>query len=133
MTFWDTGSFEHEDALMWVSELEETEDFQILAEAFETVLDQDGETPDEIDCVIAICAAEVVAGLLGSPADELPVEVLVWLEDKHEPAEELIQMARSSLKVVLRDSSLKQLWRERDAFPEWMDTIQDLTSRLEEE
>ena len=116
----------------WVYELEEVDDLSILTDSFETVLEQRDDSPDETDCTIAICAAEVVAGLMGNPSDDLPAEVMDWIDDQPPPPESLRKMARSSLKVILRDSGLKELWEETDIYPEWVESVRDLLTRLQE-
>lgn len=132
MGAWGIGSFENDDALDWVIDLEEAKNFQILADAFEIVLDQKDNQADAHDCTVAICAAEVAAGLLGNPADDLPDEVLEWLDGRPDPSTALVKMAQGSLIVVLENSELKLLWEETDEFEEWRDTIYDLQERLEE-
>ena len=132
MGTWDTGSFDNDDALDWVYELEEADDLSILVDSFETILEQRSESPDETDCTIAICAAEVVAGLMGNPADDLPAEVMDWIGDQSPPPEGVRKMARTSLKAILRGSGLKELWEETDIYPEWEENVRDLLARLQE-
>jgi len=133
MGAWDIGSFDNDEALDWVYELEKAEDFSILAEAFETVIDQRGNSPDATDCSIALCAAEVVASLLDNPASDLPDEVLEWIEDKPEPSSALIKIALKALKVILEDSELKELWQETDEYQDWYDNVTTLIENLTEE
>ena len=133
MGAWDIGSFDNDDALDWVIELEEAKDFSILADAFETVIGQKGNHPDATDSVIALCAAEVVAGLLDNPASDLPDEVLEWMDNKPEPSTELINIALKALAVVLDDSELKELWEETDEYQDWVDNVSTLVENLKEE
>lgn len=132
MGAWGIGSFENDDALDWVIDLEAAENFQILADAFDIVIDQKGNQADAYDASIAVCAAEVTAGLLGNPADDLPEEVLVWIDSRPDPSTTLVNMAKDSLSVVLKDSELRLLWEETDEFEAWRETIFDLQERLEE-
>jgi len=132
MGTWDSGSFDNDEAMDWVYELEEADDFSILAESFETVIEQRDDSPDETDCAIAICAAEVVAGLFNNPADDLPAEVVSWIEDQPTPPESLRKLARTSLRVILQDSGLKELWEETDIYHEWEESVRDLLTRLQE-
>ena len=133
MGAWDIGSFDNDAALDWVYELEKATDFSILADAFETVIDQKGSSPDAADCSIALCAAEVVAGLLDTPASDLPDEVLEWVEDKPEPSATLIKIALKALNVILEDSELKELWLETDEYQDWFDNVTILIENLTEE
>ena len=133
MGAWDVGSFENDDAMDWVYELEEETGLAFLADALENVIDQKGGYPEAPECVIALCAAEVVAALLGSPADDLPDEVNEWVDDKPEPSDVLVEMANSALDLVMVNSELKDLWAESDEYREWQRTIKNLQSRLQTE
>ncbi|MEJ2756903.1 MAG: DUF4259 domain-containing protein [Anaerolineales bacterium] len=132
MGAWGTGSFENDDALDWVFELEDARNFQILADAFETILDQKDEYLEAPDCSIAICAAEVTAGLLGNPADDLPEEVMEWMEGQPDPSEVLLKLAKNALNAILKKSELKELWQETDDYDEWREIVLDIRDRLEE-
>lgn len=130
MGTWDVGGFDNDDALDWVYELEEASDFTILADAFENITGQKGNYLEAPDCAVAISAAEVVAALLGNPADDLPDEVIEWVEDMPDPSEALVNMALSAVKVILDDSEMKDTWEESDHYDEWQENIQGLQSRL---
>jgi hypothetical protein len=132
MGAWDIGSFDNDDALDWVFELEKVRDFSILEEAFETVIDQKGDMPDATDCSIALCAAEVLAGLLDNPVSDVPDEVLEWIEDKPEPSEELIKLGLKAIAVILDESELKELWLEADEYQDWEDNVTSLVENLKE-
>jgi len=133
MGAWDIGSFDNDDALDWVDELENADDFSILADAFETVLDQKDGSPDASDCAIALCAAEVVASLLDNPASDVPEEVLEWVEDKPEPSSALIKIAIKALNVILDESELKELWMETEEYQDWVENVNTLIENLREE
>jgi hypothetical protein len=133
MGAWDIGSFDNDDALDWVYDLEKASNFSILEEAFETIIAQKGDSPDATDCCIALCAGEVVASLLDNPASDLPEEVLGWVADKPEPSSELIELALKALPVILDDSELKDLWLEVDEYQDWVDNVTNLIENLTEE
>lgn len=132
MGTWDTGSFDNDEALDWVYELEEADDLSILADAFEAVLEEEGNTLDESDCVIAICAAEVIAGLMGNVYGGLPEEVQAWIKTQPKPSEDLAADAQKSLMMILKGSGLKELWEETDIYDEWERTVLDLLARVRE-
>ncbi|HKJ27479.1 MAG TPA: DUF4259 domain-containing protein [Anaerolineales bacterium] len=133
MGAWDVGSFDNDDALDWVYELEQANGFDILADAFENVTGQKEGYLEASECAVAVCAAEVVTALLGSGADDLPDEAANWVEEKPEPSEALVKMARSALIAVLDNSELKDLWEESDSYEEWQANLQDQLERLETE
>lgn len=132
MGAWGTGSFENDDALDWVFELEKARNFQVLADAFQTVLDLKNDYLEAPECCIAICAAEVTAGLLGNPEDDLPDEVMEWMDGQPDPSEVLIKLAKNALNEVLKNSELKELWEETDDYEEWREIVLDIRDRLEE-
>ena len=132
MGAWGTGSFENDDAMDWVIELEDAEGFQFLADALETVLEQKDDLPEAADCSVAICAAEVVAGLLGNPSDDLPEEVMEWMEGQPDPSEVLLKLANNTLNLILKNSELRQLWEDTDDYEEWREIVLDIRDRLEE-
>jgi len=131
MGAWDIGSFENDDAMDWVYELEEETGLAFLADALENIIDQKEGYPEATDCARAVCAAEVVAALLGSPDDDLPDEVTEWIDDKPEPSDVLVEMAISALNVVSGKSELKDLWFESDDYREWQRSIKNLQYRLQ--
>lgn len=132
MGAWGVGSFENDDAIDWVIELEDAKGFQFLADAFEIVLDQKDDLPEAPDCSVAICAAEVTAGLLGNPSDDLSEEVLEWMEGQPDPSSALLSLATNALNVILKRSELKSLWQKTDDYDEWRELVLDLRDRLEE-
>lgn len=131
MGAWEVGSFDNDDALDWVYELEEADGFSIFLDAFENVTGQKGDYREAPECAVAVCAAEVVAALLGSADDDLPNEVIAWVEGKPEPSEVLVIMARAALNAVLDESELKDLWEDSDHYEEWQESMKDLLERLE--
>lgn len=130
MGTWNTGSFDNDDALDWLYELEEAVDLEILEDAFETIFDQQDGMPDGPDCMIALAAAEVVACLLGNPDENVPDEVVSWVKNRPEPEDDLIKQARGAIRIILRNSELKQLWSETDDYAEWMAVSEALLARL---
>jgi hypothetical protein len=76
MGAWVTSAFENDDALDWVSELEDgTVD---LVRASLAVTESDYlELPDGS---VAIAAAEVIAAAVGNPSPSLPASVTRWVD-----------------------------------------------------
>ena len=131
MGAWGTGSFENDTALDWVYELEEADDLSILADAFDALLEEEGNYLDEYDCEIAICAADVVAGLMGNSDGALPDEVRAWIETQPKPPRTLVADGLKSLEAILKDSGLKELWEETDYYDEWRGSVLDIVVSLQ--
>ena len=132
MGAWEVGSFDNDDALDWVYELEEADDLSILSDAFEAVLEEDGNYLDEVDCAVAIGAAEVVAGLMGNSDGALPDEVRAWIKTQPKPSGPLVADGLKSLRAILKDSGLKDLWEETEYYDDWKGGVLDLIARMSE-
>ena len=131
MGAWSHGSFDNDDALDWVGELEEAEGTEPIAEAFDAVLGADDylEAPE---ASMGIAAAEVVAALLGKPAAKLPDEVASWVVGKEPPKPALVKKAQRVIERILKDSELKDLWADSEDSAKWQQEVEGLLRRLED-
>ncbi|RYD66813.1 MAG: DUF4259 domain-containing protein, partial [Verrucomicrobiaceae bacterium] len=96
MGSWGVLPFENDDALDWVWELEDAENFAVLELALEDVASAEAEDYIEApQAEEALAAAEVVAALLGKPLDDLPEPVDAFLEQIRgkKPNADLISLA----------------------------------------
>jgi hypothetical protein len=131
MGAWGHKSFENDDALDWVADLEKSTETNVIIEALNTVTDDAKDYLEAPECSIAIAAAEVVAALVGHGAASLPERVNEWLRGKPKPDPSLIAKARRAIVAVLADSELKELWEENiEDFQRWTAVLDDLNSRL---
>ncbi len=130
MGAWDLGSFDNDEALDWIYELETWEEIDLLQEAFDTVIAQKGKMPEASDCSIALAAAEVVAALQGNPCEDLPEEVEEWIADKSEPDAALVNLCREAIDIILAESELKELWRETEDYNAWVEGVLELRGRV---
>jgi hypothetical protein len=138
MGAWGCGSFENDDALDWVIELEQTKDLSVIVHALDEIISGIGDYLDATDCANALAAAETVAGLAGRPGPALPEEITHWVSERHAEAAQDRQIvdetaryqARRAINAVLSESELKELWEETDDFEHWKATVTDLLERL---
>jgi hypothetical protein len=132
MGAWAHGSFDNDDALDWVGELEAAEDTEPISEAFEAVLEADDylEAPE---ASMGVAAAEVVAALLEKPAARLPEEVTAWVQGRRRPPAGLVKKAQRVVKHILKDSELKELWAESPDGPLWQQEVEGLLQRLQDD
>ena len=79
MGTWGMGTFEDDDALDWLHDLEE-QGLPILERALSMQLPEYLSAPDG---QVLLAAAEVVAAMKGSPADDLPDAIDDWLRGQH--------------------------------------------------
>ncbi|ABW31479.1 DUF4259 domain-containing protein [Acaryochloris marina] len=124
------GSFDNDNAMDWVAELEGYADDSPIVDALNTVIDQADDSPGTLDCSIAIAAAEVVAAQLGHPHEDCPEEIEVWVEGHPAPSATRVAQARQAIEVILAESELKGLWENSGGLEEWQGAMEDLLSRL---
>jgi Domain of unknown function (DUF4259) len=114
MGAWGTGSFENDDAMDWVYELEES-GVSFLKETLEAVTGTPGEYVEVRECANAVAAAEVIASLRGGSPDSLPPEVRRWL-GAHRKAnpDKLVPLALQALHRIRTDDDCecKNVWDE---------------------
>lgn len=129
MGAWGHKSFENDDAMDWIGELETATDTAPIVQAFDEVLQAEDylEAPA---ASVGIAAAEVVAALLGRPAADLPDEVSSWLVGKQPPKPGLVRKAQAVVKRVLEESELQELWAESEDSTKWQQEMEDLLHRL---
>jgi hypothetical protein len=133
MGSWGVLPFENDDALDWVWELEDAEDFAVLELSLEQVARAE---PDEYveaaDAEEALAAAEVVAALLGKPLEELPEPVEDFLQRSRgkKPDAKLVSLAAKAVKRIQSSSELKDLWEASDDAEKWDEVVEELLSRL---
>lgn len=99
-TFWSLGLHHTESAADWLTELQETLGENLLARTLELTAGATAEPDLDADRILyALMSMEVVAGMLGRAAPDLPHEVIDWLESHGEaPSAELLELCASSQK-----------------------------------
>jgi len=128
MGAWGARSFENDDALDWVWELQESHDDSVVRAALGAVHGDGGVEAPEAACACA--AAEVVAAAAGAPAAWLPDEVREWVAAHGSAVTGLRGEAHAAVQRVATGSELQQLWAEAgDA--EWDRAMADLLGRLQ--
>ena len=131
MGTWGVGSFENDQALDWVGELEGCDDFSWIEECL-------GVDPGRKDLDVCIgtdvvAASEAVAAMLGRPASDLPEELAAWIV-QHRSLDAVAHRdkAIALLEAVLSErSELCRLWQANpEELPGWKQGVHDLISRL---
>src|SRR5690349_722828 len=124
MGAWGIGSFENDDALDWVAELEESRGTKLVKKALREVMDA-GDGYLEVDVASrGVAAAEVVAGLNDAPGDDLPEEVENWIEDQRDRTSvDLSPLALEVLTRIRTKCELFELWEESPDGKKWLEAI----------
>ena len=130
MGAWGTGSFDNDDALDWVSNLEESEGNSAIEDALDAISPDDSEYIEAPECSMAIAAAEVIAALGYRPSRDLPDNVREWVRGRPIPDERLRQRARDAITRILRSSEFQELWAESPDAAAWTASLQNLQERL---
>lgn len=128
MGAWGTGFFENDDALDWISELEDT-GHDAIQSALMVADEEEIEAPDA-SCAVA--AAVIVLAMAGSTFKALPEEVDAWLEENAErPESALLERALEAVRAVRESSELREVWEETDDYAEWDRLMRKLVDKLE--
>jgi len=136
MGAWNEDNFCNDDALDWVILLEESKGIDTLLSPIESIINNN-EYLESTECCEALAAAEVIAASLTGDISSLPEEAQSWLNKKHglfgkkpKIEKEHAAMALQSVKKILVDSELKELWEETESFPKWQEVQDKLITKL---
>ena len=130
MGAWGLKSFDNDDAMDWVAELEEAG-----AEAVKASLDAALNDNDELEspeACEALAAAEVVAAAkTGDPTNLAQDAASALARHASEIATpENIVLAKDAVERIKAKSELRDLWQETDEFDAWIKDVEALESRL---
>jgi hypothetical protein len=129
MGAWGARSFDNDDAMDFVAELE-SDGSGALQDAINEVADLAPEDYLEAPSASrAVAAAEVVAAMLGSAATDLPSAVVEWVSTAPAPDPSLRASATAALQRVVANSELAELWAE-SGDDSWKDQQANLLERL---
>jgi len=129
MGSWGARAFDNDDAVDFVATLR-TNGSGVLLNAINEVADLTSEEYLEAPSASrAVAAAEVVAAMVGSPARDLPSEVVEWVSTAPAPDPSLRASAKAALQRVVADSELAELWAE-SGDDSWSEQQADLLERV---
>ena len=99
ITLWSLGLHHAESAADWISELQETLGENLLARTLELTAGDTAEPDLTADRLMqALMTLDVVAGMQGHEANDLPPEIIDWLESHAErPSPELLELAAAAI------------------------------------
>ncbi|HXQ69701.1 MAG TPA: DUF4259 domain-containing protein [Pyrinomonadaceae bacterium] len=134
MGTWSHEPFGNDTAIDWAYELEHTQDFLLVEQAIQRVLDCGPEYLDADWAVEAIAAAEIIAKALGrgTQSDAYTEEVDAWLKSiSAVPTSTLRSNARQAMSRILgSDSELKELWEQSEELESWESSVRLLQSAM---
>ena len=134
MSAWGISNFENDTALDWVDKViqqKQMSDLSRLIDSFITDF-----TPNEtslIECSRFLTVAEIVAGFVGSPAEDFPEELTDWIELKYIKIEQTtIDKTVKGVKLIMLESEAKEMYVDSGYFKAWEKAQKDLIKRLSE-
>ena len=134
MGTWSHEPFGNDTALDWAYELQNTQDFSLVEQAIQRVLDCGPEYLDADVAVEAVAAAEIIAKALGrgTQSDAYTEEIDAWLKSiSAVPTSTLRSKAHQALSRILgSDSELKDLWQESEDLDSWESSVRLLQSAM---
>lgn len=134
MGAWGTGIFENDDVLDWKADLLDSDDIDLIEETIEEVLEEEYIESDLASN--ALGAIEVLAALQGKPGQEIlnsqnnTEDLYEWIEAHKGKGKNLTSKAKRAIKKIKKDSELQELWEESGDYSSWLNTLNDLESRL---
>ncbi|MEM8690002.1 MAG: DUF4259 domain-containing protein [Pseudomonadota bacterium] len=127
MGAWGAGGFENDTALDFAGKVTDEDSLlKAFSEAPGGVIDADEATR-------MIAAAECVAAMLGRPAGDMPADLAEKLKPLGAPDEELLEVAREHVSMVISASELSELWAEADDTASFNLAMTGLIDRLNPE
>lgn len=133
MGTWGVGVFDNDSAMDWVEELVQEEDLDYVVAALQTAVSFAGNQQaslEEPEAAEALAAAEVIAALSGNASQQLPEDVIEWLNGQQHRIETLMELARKAVEIVRSRSELRDLWEESTEKDAWNAVLDDLMHRL---
>lgn len=141
MGAWDVGHFDNDSALDWVQDILEGNDLKQVKKLLSSIANPKGifgffkskeNYLDADQACYGLVAGEVIATIIGKPSDELPDDLMEWIQSNDfSVTKPEIDMARKAIVRIKEDSELRELWVESDEFEEWKQKVEDLERRLE--
>ena len=132
MGAWGAGSFQNDQALEWLGEVESEDDVALVEDALGTVAEAaEDDFLDADDCSVAIAAAEIIAAMGGQPSPRLPDGMKDWCDEQEEPDPEMVSDALAALTRIREGSELVEQWSEGGELNQrWVSGLEDLARRL---
>ena len=122
--------FQDDDGADFVAEIAKAKDMNVIADAVYSIPESDIEYVEGPAATRALVAAEVIVFQLGRESGDVPDDLQDWIEGQDDPDQLLIGHAQRAVKRILRDSELRELWKESQFYADWEARTQSLLRRL---
>lgn len=136
MSTWDYFNFDNDAAADFAESFRSSPNEAMLYEALATAAEDEGHLEAD-EASEALVAAELVAAILGKPADTFPLGLLPAIKhlDAAADSEDLRELAEQAVTAILEKSVLQQQWAQASPndYASWQQQQHDLLARLQEE
>ena len=134
MGAWSHESFGNDDACDWASQLEESDDLELIESTLDAVLAVGSAYLEAPEASQAIAAIEAIARLQGNfgERNSSSESVDTWVSRMTlKPNEALVTKAHRVLgRIVSEPSELLELWQEGDEGSSWLAVVEELKARV---
>lgn len=139
MGAWGIRNFDNDGAADFVYDIYDNGKKAIKNAFLKIINPKDDDDLDSSDCEEALAAAEIIAAAKGNPSEDLPKEMNDWLikndvltfkKSLFSKKIDIVNLAESSVKKIILNSELRELWEETDDFDTWNTIQADLIKRL---
>lgn len=132
MSAWGIENFENDVALDFVEELTtHKKQLSIAAylDSFSSKFSPDETSLDE--CLEFLTVAEILAGIIGAPAEEIPLNLRDWLTMCYIQVDAaLAKKAAKTVTSLMKDSEAKEMYKDTPYYKSWQKSQKDLIKRL---
>lgn len=129
MSAWNYYTFDNDAAADFAEDFLENPSEALLYEALATAAEEEGALETD-EASQALAAAEIVAAILGKPAQDLPPGLIPVIVRLDADGEELRELAEEAVTAVLNKSALQEHWSASADYGRWQELQRDLLARL---
>ena len=132
MSAWGISNFENDTALDWVGKIVKQKDINVITNSIDKFVSGfNAEETTLINCSKFLTLAEILAGLLGSPAEDFPEELTDWIESKYINIEQsTIDTAIEGVRLLMNESEVREMYLDSGYFNSWDKAQKNLIKRL---
>ena len=132
MSAWGISNFENDTALDWVGKIVKQKDINVITNSIDKFVNGfNAEETTLINCSKFLTLAEILAGLLGSPAEDFPEELTDWIESKYINIEQsTIDTAIEGVRLLMNESEVREMYLDSGYFNSWDKAQKNLIKRL---
>ena len=132
MSAWGISNFENDTALDWVGKIVNQKDINVIINSIDKFVNGfNAEETTLINCSKFLTIAEILAGLLGSPAEDFPEELTDWIESKYINVEQsTIDTAIEGVRLLMNESEVREMYLDSGYFNSWDKAQKNLIKRL---